>query len=144
MADKQEKQYQKAIKECQKLVYAYNTAIKEIHPKDERRLSGYSAHTKPGKYAGLGFNGTQDLAHESFYFAEHFRQNEEFAFCKTNRKPYDAVVTACLTVLKHHLGDGIDITSDGRAEEWQHGLELAEEVLEKTFKIPIGPQRVAV
>lgn len=137
-AEKQEKAYQNAIKKCQKIVSEYNKAVKSIDPKDERRLSGYSAHTKVGQYGGLNFNGVGNLSHEDFSFREHFRENSDFDFCKTARKPYDVVVTACLIVMKHYLKDGINVSSDGDASEWNDGLELAKKVTKlKTLKNPI-------
>ena len=37
-----------------------------------------------------------------------------FDFCKTARKPYDIVVCCLLIILKHRLGNMIEISSDGR------------------------------
>ena len=37
-----------------------------------------------------------------------------FDFCKTARKPYDIVVCCLLIILKHRLGNMIEIGSDGR------------------------------
>ena len=37
-----------------------------------------------------------------------------FDFCKTARKPYDIVVCCLLVILKHRLGNMIEISSDGR------------------------------
>ena len=41
--------------------------------------------------------------------------------------PYDAAVTACLVVMKHHLGDAIRVSSDGEIGDWTAGLEIAAE-----------------
>lgn len=132
-----EKDYQRAILDCAKIVKAYYKA--------NGGLSGYTAHTplpfSVGAYGGLEVNGKGDDAHEPFVLREHFSQNLErdgFSFCKTARKPYDAVVTACLIVLKYHLGDNIDVSSDGNCCDWVEGLELAKRVLKKkTLEIPI-------
>jgi hypothetical protein len=50
-------------------------------------------------------------------------------FCKTNRNPYDLVVTAALIVMKHHHGDSIRVSSDGEPEEWQPSRDLCQSVL---------------
>jgi hypothetical protein len=34
-------------------------------------------------------------------------------------------VTACLLILKHHLGDLIEVSSDGNATDWIDGQSLA-------------------
>jgi len=115
-----EKKYQQAIKKIDKLVkYAYNTACLP--------LSGYSAHAKG--YGGIKFNGKQDNAHEDFILREHFKENENFSFCKTARKPYDIVVKASLLVLKHALKDIVIISCDGNKEDWLDGLKLAKKAL---------------
>jgi len=134
-AEKTEKLYQRAIKDCAKIIKTYYDA--------NGGLSGYTAHTPIGTYGGILVNGAGDDAHEPFELREHFKQNfenkfkEGFNFCKTARKPYDVVVTACLIVLKHRLGDYINVSSDGYQHEWEEGLELAKRVLKlKTLTIP--------
>lgn len=67
---------------------------------------------------------------------EHLSQNES-DFCKTNMYPYDTVVTACLIILKHRLGDLIDVASDGRQDDWNDGLILARKITGlKRIQIP--------
>ena len=56
------------------------------------------------------FNGKGENSHETFALSS-FRGN--FNFCKTARKPYDIAVCKVLLILKHYLGDGIDVRSDG-------------------------------
>lgn len=126
------KAYDKAIKDCQKIVLAYQS----IAPSAER-LAGYSAHTKLGAYRGININGKGELAHETFILRDYFKANEGGGFCKTDSKPYDAVVVACLAVLKHHLGELIDVSSDGRAWEWTNGVQLASIVLQCKIANPI-------
>lgn len=115
--------FDRAITQCQSLVYNYNKTRT-----DETRLAGYTAHTKPGQYGGLRFNGTAELSHEDFIILEHYKNNvgaKVSGFCKTNQKPYDVVVVACLCILKHYLGDNIVVNSDGESLDWIQGLELA-------------------
>lgn len=122
--------YQKAIIKCAKVVRYYSETFGGI--------SGYTAHTVPGQYGGLNVNGSKRVgACEPFIMREHFSQNENFEFCKTRQYPYDTVVTACLIILKHYLGDSIRVTSDGHVSDWADGLTLAQKVLGlKTLRIP--------
>jgi hypothetical protein len=133
-----ENKYQLAVRQCQRIVKAYNKTKKEEDPKHPDRLSGYSAHTKMNDYLGLEFNGTKELAHETFCLRDHWSKNEAFNFCKTASKPYDVVVVACLITLHHYLGDELlEVSSDGDASDWQDGLKLAKEVTKiKSLKVP--------
>jgi hypothetical protein len=142
-----EKKYAAAIKDCATLIRSYYIANGE--------LSGYSAHTKPGKYDGILFNGKGDLAHEDFSLRATFKEAStachsdcyNFNFCKTARKPYDEVVVACLLILKRHLGDLIEISSDGYLDDWYDGRELARRYFkDKTLQVPasIGVNNYAV
>lgn len=130
MATVLEARYQKAILECQKVCSTYY--------KEFGGLSGYSAHTKPGAYGGLKVNGKGDDGHEDFVMREHFNENEDFEFCKTARKSYDLVVTACLAILKHRLGHAIEVSSDGDAADWTDGVNYAREVTGLKIKNPLG------
>jgi hypothetical protein len=73
------------------------------------------------------------LGCETFYL-ERRRQPEEwqepdergwiFECCKTRRMPYDLAVTAALVRLAYHFPEGVEVRSDGGAEEWEAGVEL--------------------
>jgi hypothetical protein len=133
--------YQRAIVECSKLAVAWNADCKR-HGADWMRLSGYTAHCKPGRYRGVELNGKGENAHESFNLREHFRQNtEEYdgaAFCKTDRKPYDTVIKACLAVLKHRLGNAIEVSSDGKvASDWDNAVTFARRILQVAILNPL-------
>lgn len=139
-----EAKYQTAIKECAKLTRVWNREASERNA-DEERLSGFTAHTKPGQYGGLEVNGKGENAHESFDLREHFKQNIEAdgafggsGFCKTARKPYDAVIVACLAVLKYRLGNAIQVSSDGRHSDWTDGVAFARRVLRRAIPNPIA------
>jgi len=132
-----ENDYQRAVLACAKIAKAYY--------KDIGGLSGYTAHTALGAYGGIELNGKGDDAHEPFILREHYSETRELDFCKTARKPYDVVVTACLIALKYHLGDNIEISSDGNCCDWVEGLELAKRVLKrKTLEIPLELDRESV
>jgi len=77
----------------------------------------------------IWFNGVEDDAHETFYIekiASHawLRSSNNYttsAFCKTNRKPYDAVVVSVLALIKAVVGKEVLINSDGVHEGvWQN------------------------
>lgn len=57
----------------------------------------------------IRFNGVDDDAHETFVFSK----KSGFNFCKTQRKPYDAVVCACLLTAMDIFGSDISFSSDG-------------------------------
>ena len=126
--------YSKAIRACQRIVRTYN-----LGRVDETRLAGVTAHTEPGEYMGVCFNGTGSLGHEGFVLRDYYKNNEGFNFCKTARKPYDEVVVACLVTLKHYLGDQVQVSTDGDAADWHAGLLLAQKIHKlKGLKNPIG------
>ena len=137
-----EKKYAAAIKDCATLIRSYYIA--------NGGLSGYTAHSKIGKYDGILFNGKGDLAHEDFSLRETYKEcysDDAFNFCKTARKPYDEVVVACLLILKRHLGDLIEISSDGYLDDWYDGRELVRRYFkDKTLQVPasIGVNKYAV
>jgi hypothetical protein len=87
--------------------------------------------------ARVAFNGFDEEAHETFAWdatvpaaRDSAIDNKRmfFNFCKTARKPYDAVVVACLLLLKDCYGDAVDISSDGDWSEWQDGRALYQTV----------------
>lgn len=69
----------------------------------------------------------EEDSHESFVIAN---EATEFTFCKTARKPYDAVVCAVLILAKAYFGKNIEISSDGDWAEWQEGKDLLVELVE--------------
>jgi len=77
-----------------------------------------------------GFNGVGDDSYEAFLWppdpsAGIDEEGYWFAFCKTNWRPYDAVVIPCLLVAKDQLGDEIRIGTDAESPEaWEPGEAL--------------------
>ena len=61
----------------------------------------------------IRFNGHGDEGHETFLVKRV--DADDYAFCKTEHKPYDACVGACLIVLRDKLG--FDIHSDNHDPE---------------------------
>ena len=86
----------------------------------------------------VDFNGIGDDAHEPF----HFPGNPGFNFCKTEGKPYDAVVTGCLLVARDHFPQSVlAIDSDGSWQRgaWQEGIKLYSSVLHRPVRNPMNP-----
>ena len=92
----------------------------------------------------IAFNGEgPNMDHETFYLEpkrelpyEGARPDQiGWAFCKTAQKPYDVVVVACLTMLAQDYD--FSVSSDGDAEDWHRGGQLAEEALGKEYANPL-------
>jgi len=129
---KTEKQYQLAIRQCNKIVRHYYSHFKGT----DKSLSGYTAHCKNGLYLGLKINGVKSNSCEDFIMRDHFNNNES-DFCKTRQHYYDIVVVACLITLKHYLDNAFSVESDGYRSNWFDGLNLAKAVLKlDTLEIP--------
>lgn len=64
--------------------------------------------------------------------------NDIFDFCKTQHRPYDAVVTAILIRAKVIYGDLVTVRSDGSWSEWQAGREIYEAVFGEIAPNPFG------
>ena len=114
-------------------------SVSQSYSKTFGGLSGYTAHDVSKRYGGLNVNGSSRVGQcETFAMREHMSENEA-DFCKTARYPYDTVVTACLIIMKHYLGDSFQVNSDGYASDWADGLILAKQVLGlKTIRIPVS------
>lgn len=68
----------------------------------------------------IRFNGVGGDAHETFYF----NTSEGFHFCKTQLKPYDDVVCACLEVAKMIFKNEIHISNDGDNNDKEVKIKL--------------------
>ena len=88
----------------------------------------------------IAFNGIGDEGHETFEVykkSERYASGKTFDFCKTARKEYDKVVVACLLLLKDHLGDYIEVSSDGnmkRGGDWDEGKAYLDSIMKKGCK----------
>jgi hypothetical protein len=104
---------------------------------------GTSPEFTEGYFAFNGEDGPNgDLSHETFRWEANpvqpeWRKDEilHFDFCKTNQKPYDAVVTAILIRAKVIYGKLLQVGSDGEWTgdplswgTWASGRALYEEV----------------
>jgi hypothetical protein len=83
---------------------------------------------RPGIPQGMAFSNNEN--------AERFRG---FRFCKTERKPYDASVVACLTFIANKYKNLIRIKSSGKIPDWREGFYLSRAIacpLDGSFLIP--------
>jgi len=83
----------------------------EITKQTGHGIAGWDGEGEPRfEDEGISFNGIGDLSHESFGLSP---QTTGFEFTKTQRKPYDKHVLACLILAKEYFGDIIKVSSDG-------------------------------
>ena len=96
------------------------------------------AGSKPVFDKEIWFNGVAHGSHETFWLPATLKEllngkyiqkddaGRVFSSIKTAYKPYDTVVTACLTVLKNAVGEDASISSDGEVQDFQAGMKLAQ------------------
>jgi len=92
----------------------------------------------------LAFNGAQPRSCERFEihqveFDRHGRRIVR-SFCKTERLPYDLCVQLALIVFKHHLGDALQVGSDGSDEDWQTARNKCQEVASYAMDFQLSPK----
>lgn len=123
-------------------------AVKRIITLGEREVTkapGYSTATFTGHIKGPDGRGMPEFSQDHIFLngdAPDF-DHESFAiyrarsteFCKTARKPYDLVVTACLAYLAAY--HGFEVSSDGDAEDWVAGVRLADNAVGKPVPNPM-------
>ncbi len=74
---------------------------------------------------------------EDYRNAHMLSKYKGFRFCKTNRKPYDASVVACLISIDNMDKNIMKITSSGNVSDWHAGLYLCRAVYPHVdFTIP--------
>ena len=81
----------------------------------------------------IRFNGPGDEGFETFLVD---RVEPSFAFCKTGRLPYDALVVATLTLMEHYAAGAWRYKTDGEGVELDEGLMLAADVVGVGVKSP--------
>jgi len=125
--------YEKKLNDCKSIIEILDgTECKLIN---DKLLANAYGEDQPKYKTSIEFNGIGDLSHEEFYLPNRINDLREFNFCKTQRKPYDKVVVACLSVLAEI--DGIEVSSDGEADDWKEGSNLASEILGRKVVNPI-------
>ena len=121
------------LKECIKDMALVIQARKDLvaGPDEETNLPVILTATN------VEFNGLGENAHEPFVFPGEVG----FNFCKTEWKPYDEVVTACLIVARDHFPASVlAIDSDGEwyGGDWDKGAQLYQSVFHRRAKNPIA------
>lgn len=76
-------------------------------------------------FAGSPAHETFSVRREQFLDSWQTKNSRVFNFCKTAQKPYDKIVTACLTKMKSVFKDDVKISSDGEADDWATGFGVA-------------------
>ena len=124
------KEFEKFTGMCHKIVEACKptSPIGGVYCKGEEvKIVGVNSkkNSKPDiSGIHIKFNGEEDLGHEAFILENNQDLIDAFGFCKTNEKPYDIVVVACLIAFKRVFGPTVKISSDGEFDDWKHGIML--------------------
>jgi hypothetical protein len=63
------------------------------------------------------------LCHETFHLTKA-KSCEDFNFCKTDRKPYDLMVQACLIVAKCVAPKKLQVSTDGDYDDWKDAFQF--------------------
>lgn len=121
---------------------AYQSALADIRRLIENssvRLGDGMGESSPEVGEGISFNGWREDGDdcETFSLPHSLSDLGNFDFCKTDRRPYDVVVVAALAVLKERLGECVEVTSDGGADDWERGVLLASETLGRLVPNPM-------
>ena len=113
-----------ALKDCRKI-------IKRATEDMELANGAGEQGTKPVLVNGVEFNGVESDSHETFSLPKVPVVGSYF--CKTNQKPYDTVVVACLARVAEVKGIRVSSDSGG---EWTDGLRLATQALGRPVHCP--------
>jgi hypothetical protein len=113
------------------------------HTPIDAAMAADALHLEPYYF---DFNGMRGEGCEAFSFDRLVYEGMEskkhpglfHQFCKTEHKPYDVAVCACLLVVKHHL-PGILVYSDGDMSErnWRRAVDIANKVLGREVYPPV-------
>lgn len=118
-----EKPFARAVTDCEKLLGELGVA-----------LGGFDGTGQPiFDTDHIVFNGAHGQHGEAFEISrvEFDRRGraEVRSFCKTEHLPYDMCVKVCLVILKHHLGDGITVTTDALDVDWADAIDAVHQSL---------------
>lgn len=94
-------------------------------------------------YFSLNGDASKGEDYETFFWEampeqQEWRKDEPmtFTFCKTQYRPYDAVVNAILIRAKVIYGSCVQVSSDGSWSEWQAGRDMYEAVFGEVAPCP--------
>jgi len=84
-----------------------------------------------------------NLGHETFsIYRKNYGENA-CSFCKTARKPYDLMVTACLLLYKYYFNSA-SITTDGTEDDWSEAYKFIASVFGKSRALELKFQDLKV
>lgn len=116
------KDFARTCKELYKNLPKTTDTAGGYHLDDQLEIRGWDGTGKPTfTLKEISFNGNSErnLDHETFRIAF----NEfEWSFCKTERKPYDLLVCACLIAARDIMG--WEVRSDGNIFGWKPAIEF--------------------
>ena len=79
------------------------------------------------------FNGANGSACEDFVISkvqlDRHGRDRVFSHCKTEHLPYDICVQLALVIFKHHMGDLLNVSSDGKDSDWGKSRNICQEHL---------------
>lgn len=81
------------------------------------------------------FNGIEKFGCDIFLF--DFTEPNEFIFCKTDRKPYDIIVSLVLLSLSNNIPE-FTFSSDGDLEDWAIPIYIYQKYIRKYERIDVN------
>ena len=130
-----QKKWAKIVRDC-KIVY-------NALPKNLKIVNGLGEKDSKPIFDNntIMFNGEGDLSHETFTLLKD--GSNGFDFCKTEQKPYDFFVQACLLVYFYHSPTTtIEITSDGKKADWLEAYSFIVETLKAKSKYKLNKYKI--
>lgn len=87
-----------------------------------------------GDWETINKVGVDTLSHETFILSR--KPINLGNFCKTARKPYDLMVTACLLLYSYYFRNVV-VDSDGTEEDWSEAFKFIASVLGKSLALEL-------
>ncbi len=132
--------WRSAIVDCEKILAFCHVAAVEPDWHDDNWFGfngigedAYETFSVPRTLSTMLLAIKDKRANMSSFGPKYASRQARFDFCKTARMPYDLVVTACLCVLAEA---GLEVSSDGDADEWTPGAQFATKALLRPVSIP--------
>jgi hypothetical protein len=119
--------WEQAVDDCRRILKTWQAENNTVAGRGGYRIGVQEKNGLIGVYGGC----------ESFHILVRIEAADEGEriFCKTNRYGYDTPIVACLARLA--MTQGITVSSDGGAHEWEPGLDYASRVL--GWRVPCPP-----
>jgi hypothetical protein len=87
-------------------------------------------------------NGTEDEQCETLVIR---KDTNRWDFCKTRGLPYDEIVCAVLIIYQYHMGDKVDVGSDGDLEDegWANAYEMVKTLFDPDYLVTYAAQQLS-